>query len=119
MESRSSIQYIRSGLKEHTVRTIKQSTKARTSLPQPPPTLVGKSIISGSLLLGCITGKCIYVFNNKALCESPDSSSRVLSEKDPKTVEPKFDWNKFWELLKPHWWYLVIAITVSIYRFPN
>lgn len=108
---RSSIQYIRSGLKEHTVRTIKQSTKARTSLPQPPPTLVGKSIISGSLLLGCITGKCIYVFNNKALCESPDSSSRVLSEKDPKTVEPKFDWNKFWELLKPHWWYLVIAIT--------
>jgi len=108
---RTSIRYIRRDLKDHTVRNFNQTTKSGNSLSKSQPALIGRSKIGGSLLLGCITSKCIYIHNNKALCEGLDSSSRVLSEKDNVAPEPQFDWNKFWELLKPHWWYLVIAVS--------
>ena len=121
-QNRNAINYIGSGLS----RNFNQAVKARTSLlktkkaglEKSPPNLVGKSLIGGSLLLGCVTGKCIYIYNNKVLCEGLDPNSRLVAEKSGE-AEPKFDWIKFKELLKPHWWYLVIAITVSTINIFN
>ena len=49
--------------------------------------------------------------NNNVHCQAK-TSTRILEEKPP--TETQFDWKRFWELLKPHSWYLVVAIAVSI-----
>ena len=57
-----------------------------------------------------VSGHQLYI--NSVHCQAGKQSTRVLDEKLPS--ESQFDWKRFWELLKPHSWYLIVAIAVSI-----
>lgn len=61
---------------------------------------------------GLIVGKQLFNSESQVYCEAK-LTSRIIEDEQSK--QPKFDWNRFWELLRPHWWYLIIA--VSVYHF--
>jgi hypothetical protein len=63
-----------------------------------------------------LAASCKFLQNgNTVHCEA--AISRVSTPQD--SPQPKFDWAKFWELLKPQWFRLLIAITVSSITFPK
>lgn len=51
------------------------------------------------------------LYRNRVHCQANKQSSRILEEKLPS--ESQFDWKRFWQLLKPHSWYLIVAVAVS------
>ena len=73
-----------------------------------PPSSVGLG-----LAFSCFAGNCFYFHQNKVICEPLETQSRLGYDKENVAPEPKFDWVKFWELLRPHWCYLLIAVSVS------
>lgn len=50
-------------------------------------------------------------FKKWAICEV--SHNRLAGYKYQSDKHLKFNWSKFWSYLKPHLWYLILAIAVS------
>lgn len=59
---------------------------------------------------GLIVVRQLIYPENHVYCEAK-LKTRIVDESQ---TQPKFDWKKFWLLLKPHWMYLVVAITVYL-----
>ncbi len=90
---------------KQTIRTHAHSTKS-----------AAKETCSISLRLLGLTGgaalivsKQLFYSENHVYCEAKLKSRSV----DEEQSQHKFDWKRFWELLKPHWFYLIIAVSVT------
>jgi hypothetical protein len=108
---KSSQRYFVETLKCKAVQSVKRSFR-----PNSTTSSAAKETCSPSLRLlgfscgaGLIVGKQFYS-ENRAYCEAK-LKSRIIEEEE-QTKQPKFDWSRFWQLLKPHWWYLMIAVSV-------
>nr|QST14983.1 ABCB8 protein [Diaphanosoma celebensis] len=91
------------GFRSPSIRTVCRSQRTV------PKKTLSKAEGSAVFFLGTgFAASCkFFSKGNTALCES--SISRVSTSQE--TSPPKFDWTRFWKLLKPHWFKLVIAIT--------
>lgn len=59
---------------------------------------------------GLVVGKQLFKSDKIAHCEA----KLKTRFNDETQTQPKFDWKKFGHLLKPHWWLLVIAVSVLL-----
>jgi hypothetical protein len=107
---KSSQRYFVETFKCKAVQSVKQTFRSHST------TSAAKETCSTSLRLlgfscgaGLVLGKQFYS-ENRAYCEAK-LKSRIIE--DQHTKQPNFDWSRFWQLLKPHWWYLIIAVSVN------
>lgn len=110
---RSSQKYMVETFKSKVVQGLKQTSRNHTYSTKSG---AQKTSISFKLLglasgAGLIIGKQIFYQENHVYCEAKLKSRSV----DEKETQHKFDWRRFWQLLKPHWWYLIIAVSVKIH----
>lgn len=68
-------------------------------------TKIGFALTSGSL--------ASLSYKRWALCEAPNT--RLAGYKVSNDQSIRFDWQKFWLYLKPHFWYIIAAIAVSLF----
>jgi len=64
-----------------------------------------------------VTAACIFKSRNQiVLCKEARRTSDI-SPVDPDDPELAFEWTKFLKYLYPHIWYLLLALSVSIYGY--
>ncbi|XP_046446364.1 mitochondrial potassium channel ATP-binding subunit-like [Daphnia pulex] len=95
--NRKAVQNVKQAFRSQSIKSTAKET-CSTSLLR----LLGFSCGTGLIL-----GKQFYS-GNHAYCEAK-LKSRIVE--DDQTKQLKFDWSRFWQLLKPHWWYLIIAVS--------
>lgn len=67
--------------------------------------------------LGLASGSLVKVYCQKwAFCQEKTTATRLAGYKASKDDHLKFDWKKFWQYLRPHIWYLIAAIAVSLFH---
>lgn len=68
--------------------------------------------------LGLASGSLVKVYCQKwVFCEEKATAIRLVGYKAFKDDHLKFDWKKFWEYLRPHIWYMIAAIAVSLFNY--
>lgn len=65
-----------------------------------------------------IAAVCILKSNHIVLCKEAKSISDInpVTPSNPVNPELTFEWTKFFKYLYPHVWYLLLALSVSIYK---
>ena len=97
--------------KSKIVQSVKQSirTNIHSTKSAKKETSISLRLLGLTGGAGLIIGKQVFYQEKHVYCEAK-LKSRTLDEKE---TQHKFDWKKFWQLLKPHWWYLIIAVSVN------
>lgn len=61
--------------------------------------------------LGVTTAYLLKTHNQIVICRE----AKIASDIKPENLELTFKWKEFWKYLYPHIWYLVLALSVSVY----
>ena len=98
------------GLKTNLVSTAQRLLRTQAQTSTKTVSFSSKLVAKLCLGSGLFVGKHLFLTKSIARCE--ESHSRIADEKLETVELVKFDLKKFWELVKPHSWYLIIAISV-------
>ncbi|XP_045025526.1 mitochondrial potassium channel ATP-binding subunit [Daphnia magna] len=101
--------YLIETLKCKAVQSVKQTFRTQSTKTAAKETsTISLRLLGLSCGAGLIVGKQLFNSESQVYCEAK-LTSRIIEDEQSK--QPKFDWNRFWELLRPHWWYLIIAVS--------